>query len=389
MRRGCLMAWRVLCLTGVLTAPLRSHAEVIFDNGLTPDAINANGIASFSFTSTTEGHQYQVGDDFMLPGDGQWSVDGARWTGVLASRFDLMLTIGETFDFDILILNDDNGRPTGTPQDIFPGTAIATRQVQATGTENGVFNYAGEFEVSFDPIILQGETPYWIVIAPHGDFLFTESNPGGLGWAWLGEVDTGNAWLGGADFRDDWLQQHRHQDFGLLGEAFAATMPGDYNVDGALDVLDIDIQAAEMAKVQADQDLATFDHNGDNLVDFKDRSVWVKDLRETWLGDANFDDEFNSLDFVAVLASGKYEQDIPSSWSEGDWDGDFRFSTSDLVAALDDGGYEQGPRSAVAASVPEPATGLMSSLALIMLFARRHNVESYSAKRCDDCVSRR
>jgi hypothetical protein len=203
MRSYSLMTWKALSLTCALLVPVSARAESIFDNGLTPEAINANGIASFTFTNPIDGYQYQVADDFLLPGDGQWSVDGARWTGVVANYWELERVIGDTLDFDILILADDNGRPTGTPQDPLPGTALAARHVQAAGMDNGVFNFAAEFQVSFDPIVLQGGTPYWIVIASEGDYLFQESNLGEFGWAWLGEREAGNAWQGGADFQDD------------------------------------------------------------------------------------------------------------------------------------------------------------------------------------------
>ena len=107
---------------------------------------------------------------------------------------------------------------------------------------------------------------------------------------------------------------------------------------------------------QQTDDLA-FDLNNDNVVDDSDRLVWVKDLMNTWVGDANLDLEFNSGDLIDVLAQGQYEDQVAgnSNWSSGDWDGDGDFTTSDLVAALADGGYELGPRAAVAA-VPEPAS---------------------------------
>ncbi len=129
--------------------------------------------------------------------------------------------------------------------------------------------------------------------------------------------------------------------------------PGDYNKDGVLDAADVDLQSAEMKKDAADQDLALYDHNEDKVVNVDDRLIWVKDLRKTWVGDSNLDNEFNSSDLVQVFASGKYEQDAMAGWGEGDWDGNMRFESSDLVFAFSDGGYEQGPPAA--AGVPEPA----------------------------------
>ena len=105
----------------------------------------------------------------------------------------------------------------------------------------------------------------------------------------------------------------------------------------------------------------TFDLNDDGLVDFADRSVWVHDLKNTYIGDSDLNGVFDSDDFVTVFIAGKYEIDEVAGWAEGDWDGDLRFTSLDFVAAFIDGGYERGPRAAVAA-VPEP-----SSLVLLLL----------------------
>ncbi len=145
---------------------------------------------------------------------------------------------------------------------------------------------------------------------------------------------------------------------------FGAALPGDYNRDGAVDVADIDLQSVAMKT--PDQDLATFDENGDGVINTDDRTIWVQQHAKTWYGDANFDGEFNTDDLVQVFAAGKYEVDTMAGWGEGDWDGDMRFSSGDLVAAFSDGGYELGPRMATAA-VPEPSTILLVALGLLGL----------------------
>ena len=153
-------------------------------------------------------------------------------------------------------------------------------------------------------------------------------------------------------------------------------LPGDYNSDGVLDAMDINLQSDEMKKDQADQDLATFDHNGDNVVDFTDRSIWVKDLRRTWIGDSNLDNEFNSGDLVAVFAAGRYETGEMANWEQGDWNGDMLFNSTDLVAAFSDGGYEQGPQPAALAAIPEPTSWVMlilGGLGIAQLCRRRNN----------------
>jgi MYXO-CTERM domain-containing protein len=144
-------------------------------------------------------------------------------------------------------------------------------------------------------------------------------------------------------------------------------LQGDFDSDGQLgaaDVNDLTVQVAGGANP------AAYDLNADTLVDSGDIGVWVKDLYNSWIGDANLDGEFNSGDLVDVLATGTYEVDVDSNWSSGDFDGDGRTNSGDLVAALADGGYEAGPREG-AAAVPEPASGLLGLMAFGMLLGLR------------------
>jgi hypothetical protein len=145
-------------------------------------------------------------------------------------------------------------------------------------------------------------------------------------------------------------------------------LAGDLNGNGVLDIGDIDDLTVQSA---GGNNPPKYDLNADTLVNSLDVNVWVKDLFETWIGDANLDREFSSTDLVAVLASGTYEANLDSVWSTGDFDGDGRTNSSDLVAALADGGYEQGPRTDVAA-VPEPTPlGLLLFGCVAMLGNRR------------------
>ncbi len=91
---------------------------------------------------------------------------------------------------------------------------------------------------------------------------------------------------------------------GDFSQWLGAGTPGDYNDDGVLDAKDIDLQAVEMKLPQEEQNTDLFDHNDDNRVKQADRSIWVKQLRKTWVGDANLDNEFNSGDLVAVFSAG-------------------------------------------------------------------------------------
>jgi hypothetical protein len=147
---------------------------------------------------------------------------------------------------------------------------------------------------------------------------------------------------------------------------------GDYNGNGELDAGDLDLQALEMQKPVQDQDLAAYDLNGDNVVDFGDRQLWVEDpgFKNTWIGDANLDLEFNSSDMVQVFSKGKYETQEAATWEEGDWNGSLLFDSSDMVAAFAGGGYEKGLRTD-AVAVPEPTGWLTLLIAALLLTVRR------------------
>jgi hypothetical protein len=145
------------------------------------------------------------------------------------------------------------------------------------------------------------------------------------------------------------------------------TPTGDFDMDGDLDVADID---ALSAAVRAGNNPAGFDLNGDGQVNAADRTVWVNDLKRTYFGDANLDREFNSSDFVTVFTVGLYETGTAAGWGQGDWDGNGRFDSGDFVAAFTEGGYEQGPHPSVS-SVPEP-TGCFVLLVAVFAFRRRN-----------------
>jgi hypothetical protein len=95
-------------------------------------------------------------------------------------------------------------------------------------------------------------------------------------------------------------------------------------------------------------------------------------MKNTYVGDANLDGEFNSADLIDALAAGTYELERDTGWASGDFDGNGRFESSDLVEALADGGYEQGPLPPAVAAVPEPQTCLMLGIGLVVAsFVRR------------------
>jgi hypothetical protein len=183
-----------------------------------------------------------------------------------------------------------------------------------------------------------------------------------LGDATLGEVSTAD-WV--LLTTSDAINRPRNIGLALVEETLGVT--GDYNGNGQLDAGDLDLQAAALGSNDP-----AFDLTGDGNVTYDDRLAWVRDLKNTWIGDANLDGEFNSTDFVDTFVAGLFETGNPASWSEGDFNGDGVFSSGDFVVAFQDGGYELGPRAAVA-SVPEPGSVTLAMFGLLSLLglARR------------------
>ena len=155
-----------------------------------------------------------------------------------------------------------------------------------------------------------------------------------------------------------------------ISELAAGVVPnlgvrGDFDGDGLLTAADLDMQAVV---IDAGTGAPEYDLNNDGLFNYDDRTVWVNELKGTWIGDANLDLEFNSGDMVQVFSRGKYETGVPAGWEDGDWNADLKFGSGDMVAAFVAGGYEQGKRAAAAiAAVPEPSTVLLLAAAVLCL----------------------
>ena len=144
---------------------------------------------------------------------------------------------------------------------------------------------------------------------------------------------------------------------------------GDFNGNGVRDTGDLDLLAMAMSG----GDLA-FDLNSDGATDLSDRTLWVETLANTFMGDSNYDGQFNSSDFVTVFGAAKYETGEAATWEQGDWNGDGLFNSTDFVAAFAGGGYEQGERDGGLQTVPEPVGGtmcLLASLGLLLMTRRQ------------------
>ncbi|MCA9150942.1 MAG: cadherin-like domain-containing protein, partial [Planctomycetales bacterium] len=116
-----------------------------------------------------------------------------------------------------------------------------------------------------------------------------------------------------------------------------ATIPGDFNADAEVNVVDIDLLSAAL---QASSTAIEFDVNDDQLVDTSDWDYLIENILQTSLGDANLDGIFDSSDLILVFQHGLYESsDTQATWSSGDWNADGQFDTRDIIAAFQTGRY--------------------------------------------------
>lgn len=145
---------------------------------------------------------------------------------------------------------------------------------------------------------------------------------------------------------------------------------GDFNADGVVDVVDVNLLLTEVNVATGNLD---FDLTGDSQVNIDDITELVAVEMNTYIGDANLDGEFNTGDLVAIFQAGQYEDDVvgTSTWETGDWNGDAEFGTGDLLFAFQQGGFEQGPRAALAAAIPEPTASSLLALGGLLLIGRR------------------
>lgn len=151
----------------------------------------------------------------------------------------------------------------------------------------------------------------------------------------------------------------------LIFGGLVNVVAGDFNGSGARDPGDLDLLATFMRDNNPEGDL-----NGDGVTNLSDRQIWITELANSFMGDSNFDGEFNSSDFVTVFVAAKYESGEPATWAEGDWNGGGEFDSADFVAAFQGQGYENGPRDGGLQVVPEPSSLVALMMAAASLFAR-------------------
>jgi hypothetical protein len=151
------------------------------------------------------------------------------------------------------------------------------------------------------------------------------------------------------------------------GLTLMASPPGDFDANDILDATDIDMLTANIRAGHVSRDwlYSMFDLNSDSSIDPEDHSLWVTSLKKTSFGDADFDNDVDFPDFVA-LANGFGNV---GGWGEGDFDGSGDVQFPDFVLLADNFGNSS---DSAAASVPEPSTALLLLLGLTcLLYTRR------------------
>ena len=121
----------------------------------------------------------------------------------------------------------------------------------------------------------------------------------------------------------------------------ASTLRGDFNGDGVVNEVDINLLFVQLRSENPD---LSYDLTNDGLVDEADRDEMIFNILDSTYGDSDLNGLFNTADLVLVLQAGQYEDGIAgnSLWETGDWDGDGEFGTGDIVLALQTGDYETG-----------------------------------------------
>ncbi len=135
---------------------------------------------------------------------------------------------------------------------------------------------------------------------------------------------------------------------------------GDYNANGTCDSGDIELLSAV---VRSGTGSSFHDLNLDGLFNQEDRRIWIQVRANTWYGDADLNQSFDSGDLTTIEQAGEYEDRLVgnSTWREGDFTGDAEFDRRDLVAAFQAGGYNRGAYFGRGFSLPSPQTAPLVS----------------------------
>ena len=136
---------------------------------------------------------------------------------------------------------------------------------------------------------------------------------------------------------------------------------GDFDQDGFLTENDIDALTAQILDNEAYD--AQFDLNSDAIVSSEDRRIWVEELKGTFFGDANLDNNVTSSDLNAMALNW---QESERTWAGGDFDGSGFVDSNDLNLL----GLNWQAESPASAPVPEPVPAMGIWVAMGILYWR-------------------
>lgn len=152
------------------------------------------------------------------------------------------------------------------------------------------------------------------------------------------------------------------------GLTFLMSPAGDLDANDLLDLDDIHLLAT---MIRSGSRHAIFDLNNDSKLDETDLDIWITDLKQTSIGDADLNGEFNREDLISLYQLGHYEDGVPknSTWATGDFNADGEFTSLDLIKAFQHGGYTHGARGEIM-NVPEPTNDSILLIAMASLIRR-------------------
>lgn len=132
--------------------------------------------------------------------------------------------------------------------------------------------------------------------------------------------------------------------------------PNDLNYDSIVDASDIDLLIAQVGK----QNSPRFDLDQNGLIDYEDVRSFVNGSLHTEFGDANLDGRIDLSDFGTLKQN--FGQD--AGWAGADFNGVGGVDLIDFGLLKQNFGFARA-----AAAVPEPATLVYATLALLLLLS--------------------
>jgi hypothetical protein len=140
--------------------------------------------------------------------------------------------------------------------------------------------------------------------------------------------------------------------------------PCDFDGDGDCDLVDLDeLQYVGLGGTESKYDV---DGSG-GTINSDDTVAWL-DLNGTVPGDANLDSAVDAGDLNAVGLN--WQSTVADSWAQGDFDGNGTVDAGDLnLVGLN---WQFGaPVAAESAAVPEPSTGWLLAVGVLVMLGRR------------------